>query len=69
MSHIYEKDAFLLRVDVGTAEGDEGKFEMSLINGVLPAVKDMNTGRTFVLHWQDIAKLAIDAGVSEEPTQ
>jgi hypothetical protein len=65
---MYEKDAMLLRSLVGTATGPDGtEFEMSLINGHTPAVKDMKTGRTWSVGWQDLIEQGIAAGVSQEP--
>lgn len=63
---IHDKGAMLLRSHIGTAEGPDGeKFEMSLINGHIPAVKDLGTGKTFSLGWSDIIRLAVEAGVSK----
>lgn len=61
---IHEKSALLLATHVGTA-GDE--YEMLFINGVVPAVKHLGTGRTFELGWHDIINQAISAGINEEP--
>ncbi len=67
---ILEKNAFLLRVDVGTAEDPNSGagLEMSLLNGNTPAVKHLGTGRTFALGWQDIIEQAFAAGFDKEPT-
>ena len=67
MPHIYDKDAFLFRVEVGTASGDAGsEFELSLINSHIAAVKDLSTGKTCAFDWQYLIERAIELGVSKE---
>lgn len=67
MSTMHPKNAMILRKHVGEAEGPDGaKFEMSLANGYIPCVKDMKTGKTFALGWDDIVAQAVAAGVSKE---
>jgi len=67
MSTMYPKNAMILRKHVGEAEGSDGrKFEMSLANGYIPCVKDLNTGKTWALSWDDIMAQAVAAGVSKE---
>lgn len=67
---IYEKSAFLLTVHVGEAtDPNTGeKFQLSLVNGHIPAVRSETSDRTYVLPWQDILAMALAAGVTKEPT-
>lgn len=64
---IHPADALFLQMNVGTADASDGKrYQMSMVNGTTPAVTCLTTRKVFVLGWEDIIKLAIDAGISEE---
>jgi hypothetical protein len=63
---IYPKGTAFLRQHVGEAESDHLHFEMSLVNMTTPAVYCHETGKYFVLPWQDILNMAEEAGVGEQ---
>jgi hypothetical protein len=66
MSTIHPPNALLLRKFIGTAKGPDGtQFEMSLVNGIIPAVKNETTGKTWTMNWEELVKLAVAEGVSE----
>ena len=66
MSTMHPKGALILRKHVGEADGPNGeKFEMSLMNGFVPCVKDLKTGKSYVIDWQDLVGQAVAAGVSK----
>lgn len=66
---IYERDAMLLRVLVGTTtSGNTGiDYELAITVGHNPQVKSMKTGRTFSLSWEELIAIAINAGIDNEP--
>ncbi len=68
MSQIYDSRAMLLRTHVGEATDPktDRKFELSLVNTHMAAVKDLVTRKTYVLSWDDLIRQAIAAGVSDE---
>jgi hypothetical protein len=65
---IHPRSALLLRTFVGEAvDPNTGKeYELSLVNGYMPCVKSLASGRSFVLGFDDILKQAIEAGVDNE---
>ena len=66
MSQMQPPDAFLLRTHVGEATGPDGRqYEMALVNGHMPAIKDLSTRKTYVFGWDDLLAQAVAAGVSE----
>lgn len=67
MSQLYDAKALLLRNYIGEATSpDTGrKFELSLVNMSMSAVKDLTTGKTYVFSWDDLLRQAIAAGISE----
>ena len=57
----------ILRAAVGKAEGDKNVFELSTgIGNGSPIVRCEETGKWFLLSWQDIINLAVDAGITKE---
>lgn len=64
---MYPANTMILRVTVATLTGDDtGKsYEITLVNGSFPAVESRQTGKTFVFGFDDLANLAIAAGVDE----
>ena len=62
---IYQKDAMLLRERVGEANSGDKQYEMNLINGHIPSVQSLSTGKTFAISWDDILRIAVDAGIDE----
>lgn len=69
MSQLHDSRAMLLRNHVGeAADPTTGrKFELSLVNMHMAAVKDTVTRKTYVFSWDDLIRQAIAAGVSDEP--
>jgi hypothetical protein len=64
---IIEKDALILRHNVGTAEGKDGNsYEMTNSINMAPLIKSEKTGKTFSLSWSDIIAMAIEAGIDKE---
>lgn len=48
---------------LGTATSPDGRaYEILLINGFTPALRDADTGDTFVLPWDDIVRMALAQG-------
>ena len=68
MSSMHDSKAMLLRTLVGEATdpATDRKFELSLVNTHLAAVKDLVTRKTYVFSWDDLIRQAIAAGVSEK---
>lgn len=58
----------VLRVHVGEAkDGESRAYEMTIsATSSEPIVRSQKSGRWFVLPWQDILRLAVEAGVDEE---
>lgn len=69
MSQLHDSSAMLLRNHVGEATdpATDRKFELSLVNMHMAAVKDTVTRKTYVFSWDDLIRQAIAAGVSDEP--
>lgn len=68
LGKFYEKDAMLLRINVGEATDGTG-VEYELTNSIDRSmlVKSKKTGRTFHMQWSDVISIAIERGVNQEP--
>lgn len=70
MSELHGKRALFLRTNVGECSDDAGNgYELSLNAGVTPMVCSKQTGFTFVLRWDDIVRLAVEAGIDNPDTE
>ena len=65
MGKIYTRDTYMFNEHVGEAENANRKYDLVLISSVTPGVKSKTTGKTFVLRWEEILQLAVDAGIDE----
>lgn len=64
---LHKKGTMFLRQHVGAADGGENsKYEMSLVNMTTPAIESKQTGRHFLLSWEDIINLAVEAGIDKK---
>ncbi len=67
---IHPPDTLFFRSFAGTAKSGRNEYEMSLnVGGSVPIVHSKQTGKWFVLPWEDIIELAIKAGVDKEKEQ
>lgn len=64
---ITEKGTLLMRNHIGSAEGEGKSYDLATSLNGSPMVQSSVTGRTFHLAWDDIVKLAIEAGIDNEP--
>lgn len=64
---IFPKNAMIFRSIVGEAEGVDGKkYEMTTsIGNSCPIVYSKKTGKCFVLGWNAIIQMAVEAGVDQ----
>lgn len=62
------KGALFLREHVGTVKDDEGnEYDVALnMGGMSPMVESKQTGQYFSLSWQEIVKMAVEAGIDKE---
>lgn len=63
---IKPKGSFYLRVHVGKGDQGDKHYEMSFINGNIPAIESKQTGKFFVLSWNDILDMAVQGGIDNE---
>lgn len=69
-ANMYERDTMFLRTSVGTATGDHGEqYEMSLLNGLTPCVRNTKTGKWFAIEWGQILQAAMEAGIDSEEVE
>lgn len=67
MSTIYEKDAQGVQHHVKTVSFPDGSFyELLLVDGYVPAVKNGTTGKIVRFEWDQLLIQAIDKGVNDE---
>ena len=64
---IHPKKTMFLRNNVGSADGPGGfSYEMSSnFSDHSPIIQSKKTGKWFVLGWEEIVNLAIDAGIDK----
>jgi hypothetical protein len=62
------KGKMLIRKYVGTATDGEYLYDLDASLQSEPMIKSKLTGKTFVLRWEDMIKLAQDAGI-DSPDQ
>lgn len=56
----------ILRNAVGEAKTDSGlKYEICSNMNASPLIRSEQTGKSFSLSWDDVLKLAIEAGIDE----
>lgn len=60
-----ENGALLLRKEIGTGHMGGKEYLMQTTATGNPIIESKATGKRFMLEWQDILNLAIDAGVDE----
>jgi hypothetical protein len=63
---MYPASAMFLRWEVGEMDVDGEKFEITTNAHKVPLITSQKTGKTFMLSWEDITKLAIQNGVNDE---
>ena len=64
---IYPSGSLLLRDAVGSVGDNEGnKYELCTLMNRGPLVQSKQTGKYFSLSWEDIVRLAVEAGIDEE---
>jgi len=57
----------LLRTKIGSAEDEEGnQYELSTSMAGSPILYSRKTEKYFVLSWEEIFSLAIEAGINQE---
>ena len=68
---LYDKDTLFLRVTVGTATSETGiEYEMTIHGGnSAPMIRSSETGKYYILSWEDILDLAIKKGIDEHDIQ
>ena len=60
------KGTLIMRQHVGEATDDEGReYELTLTMGMEPIVRSEQTGKYYILDWDDIISLAIEAGIDK----
>lgn len=67
---LYDGNTLFLRLDVGKAahkDTNETAYEFSVnVAGYHPIIRSAKTGKWFTLSWDDILKLAQEAGIDAE---
>ena len=63
---IYPSKSLILRVDCGAADDGSQTYKMSTTMTGEPIIESGSTGKYFVLRWQDIIEMAIEAGIDNE---
>ena len=61
------KGVLFLRTRIGEVEGPDGtKYEIALTSpNPVPIIKSGKTGQSFVLDWEYIVVMAVEAGINE----
>ena len=65
LGQIYPKDKLILRMDVGRAENGDKVYEMSTTMNGAPIVRSEQTGKWWIIGWDELIKLAVEAGIDE----
>lgn len=60
-----EASALMLRRDIGTGNMGGKEYDMQITATGNPIVHSKATGKMFMLTWEGIVKLAVEAGVDE----
>lgn len=62
---IHESNTLFFRIEAGTATSPEGnKYELSIgVSGNAPIVHSNKSGQWFTLTWNQIIRMAIEAGI------
>lgn len=63
---VLAKDELIMGEVIGEASWGDHKYEMARDLTSAMIVKDINTGKQFVVSWQAVFEAAVEAGVSEE---
>lgn len=63
---VYGKDTLMLRFYVGEAEQKGIEYELCITNLHEPHITSSKTGKSWVISWQELIKMAIEAGINEE---
>lgn len=66
IGELHSKEAMILRWEVGEMDVNGEKFDLTHTANCSPMVTSKKTGKTYILGWKDIVKLAIDNKVNEE---
>ena len=66
MGKIIEKDVLMMKTFIGSAEMSGKSYELSTSMNGAPMVQSNQTGRWFALTWDDIIKMALEAGIDKE---
>lgn len=68
---IHKKGSLFLREELGSVVSPSGEKYVVAISAStkLPLIMSEKTGKWFSLKWENIADLAIDAGIDEEEPQ
>ena len=64
-----ENETLFRQRDMGTAKDEKNGITLELISSEmmrLPAVRCKETGRTYMLNWEGICRLAVRCGVAED---
>ena len=62
---IIEKDTMILRKFIGEAEDEGKKYEICVNMNGSPLIESKQTGKYYSLGWEDILKMAVEAGIDE----
>ena len=66
IGRIYPASSLFLREAGGTAQSDDGiKYELSINPRGEPLIRSEQTGKWFLLSWQEVLDLAIQAGIND----
>lgn len=63
---IHPARSMFLRVAIGTAQADDLSYELTTSVGSLPMIRSTKTGKIWLIGWEELIGLAIDAGIDKE---
>lgn len=67
LGKIHPKDALFMKVGHGGATSSSGKqYELNATLGGCPMISSKQTGKQWVLSWEELIRMAIDAGIDQE---
>lgn len=65
-SQMFDKNSLFLHEVLGEAKySNSHNYEMLLVGGNLPAIRNETTGKTFLFSWEDLIKIAVKCGINE----
>ncbi len=62
---IRPKGTLYICTHVGDATDGENQYEMTLVNGHIPAVRSVTSGKFYLLSWEDILAMSVKAGIDK----